>query len=549
MAFEIQRARGTLPSRAAAVRADIDVDVGGQIMAQAIAGLGESIAKLGVKFDAMEGKTQADLAERDARLSMVDLINDLRIEDDVSKWDTLIKGHEKTVTDLTPKNKRGARQYNTSITKLVPEWAEILSNLKAIKLEDNMEAASIQKVNNLLNSATIDNMELVIRKVKTELEVRDKLSPSISRTDTATAKARVEHDVQLSIAKKAALRVPQATLDSIVGDKLPGFDKLTPDDILRIRNMANSAMVQAEIGAKKKDDEISTGFLRLLANRMNPEQEQLTFDTILNSELSYDAKVEWFTKLRVFDGFSESKLKEAFQDQGPVLADIYNQVEANTITDKEIRDTVGKGLSPNTAESIIKNREIWQQHEYKETDQMFKRLFGWSPELGFTDDLAAAFYEKVLRDWRNQVEEKELKGEEIIELGRAIARPYFIEHIKKVMPLEEDIPRIIELALGEPEEVEKAEKIEEKEIEESEKPPVIKPKEKPKQAAARKARIRKLVVPLNLKYKTRLQPSLLDNVSDSFFEMWSGLPDDKKLKALRALENGYTEQEVLGALK
>lgn len=548
MAFEIQRARGTLPGRAAAVRADIDVDVGGQIMAQAIAGLGESIARLGVKFDAMEGKTQADLAERDARLSMVDLINDLRIEDDVSKWDTLIKGHEKTVTDLTPKNKRGARQYNTSITKLTPIWAEQLGRLKAAKLEDNMIAASVQKINTLLDSATIDNMELVIRKVKTELEVRDKLSPSISRTDTATAKARVKHDVQLSIAKKAALRVPQATLDSIVGDKLPGFDKLTPDDILRIRNMANSAMVQAEIGAKKKDDEISTGFLRLLANRMNPEQEQLTFDTILNSELSYDAKVEWFTKLRVFDGFSESKLKEAFTDQGPVLADIYNQVEANTITDKEIRDTVGKGLSPNTAESIIKNREIWQQHEYKETDQMFKRLFGWTL-YGFRDDKAAFLYEKVLRDWRNQVEEKKLKGEEIMELGRTIARPYFIQYLKDTMVSDEEIPPIIELALGEPEEVEKAEKIEEKEFEEPEKPPVIKPKEKPKQAAARKARIRKLVVPLNLKYKTRLQPSLLDNVSDSFFEMWSGLPDDKKLKALRALENGYTEQEVLGALK
>lgn len=64
----------------------------------------------------------------------------------------------------------------------------------------------------------------------------------------------------------------------------------------------------------------------------------------------------------------------------------------------------------------------------------------------------------------------------------------------------------------------------------------------------RKAKVRELVVPLNLKYKTHLQPGLLDNVSDSFFEMWSKLEDGRKLKALQALENGYTEQEILTAL-
>lgn len=69
-----------------------------------------------------------------------------------------------------------------------------------------------------------------------------------------------------------------------------------------------------------------------------------------------------------------------------------------------------------------------------------------------------------------------------------------------------------------------------------------------KERAARKARIRKLVVPLNLKYKTRLQPSLLDDTSDEFFDVWSKLDDDEKLKALRALENEYTEREILTAL-
>jgi len=186
---------------------------------------------------------------------------------------------------------------------------------------------------------------------------------------------------------------------------------------------------------------------------------------------------------------------------------------------------------------------------------MFKRLFGWSPELGFPNDFASAYYEKVLRDWKEQVKKQKLTGEDITDAGRAIARPYFVKHLKKVLiGQEKGIPQIVELALGEPEEVEKIEKEEEKkEVPPPETKPVAteKPKKyvKPKKSAARMARIRALVVPLNEKFKTRLKPSLLDNTSDKFFETWSALDDDRKLKALQALENGYSEEEVLSALE
>ncbi len=58
-------------------------------------------------------------------------------------------------------------------------------------------------------------------------------------------------------------------------------------------------------------------------------------------------------------------------------------------------------------------------------------------------------YEKVLREWKSEIKRQDAKGEEIIEIGRSIARPYFIEHLKKTMAGQEaDIPRMVELALG-----------------------------------------------------------------------------------------------------
>lgn len=239
----------------------------------------------------------------------------------------------------------------------------------------------------------------------------------------------------------------------IYGLPLEEITKMAGD----IKTMLNGEETLAKIEAKRRDDEISGTFMKLLMNKLDPAQEQLTFDEINNSDLSQSAKEEWFTKLRVFDSYSEQELEDAFRDQGAVLADIYERIEKNTITDREIRDTVGKGLSPTTAERMIEDREIWRQHWYKETEQLFKRILGWSPELGFADDMSSFLYEKALRDWREQVKEQKATGEEIIEIGRAVVRPYFIEHLVNVLkvPLEEDAARMVELALGEPEEIEK----------------------------------------------------------------------------------------------
>lgn len=234
---------------------------------------------------------------------------------------------------------------------------------------------------------------------------------------------------------------------------------LLPQDIMAletfIRTAESAYKTQIQLATEQKDDAIGETFLRLLINKLDPTKEQLTFTMISESDLSPPAKDKWLVKLRVFDSYSAGKLEEAFQDKGSILADILERVEENTITNDEIRDQVGKGLSPTTAQSIIDKREIWRQYWHKETEKLFKRLFGWTPELGYPNNLAEALYEKTLREWREQIKEKEPTGEEIIELGREIARPYFIEHLQKMLQgQEEDIPRIIELALGEVEEVE-----------------------------------------------------------------------------------------------
>ena len=218
-----------------------------------------------------------------------------------------------------------------------------------------------------------------------------------------------------------------------------------------LRSMIDSAEkaigTANKLAQDRRDDEIGDTFLKLLDNKLDPTKPQLTFEMISRStEMSFDAKSAWFTKLQVFDNYSEGELKEAFTDKGEVIADIYDKIDAGTLTD-ELDTMVGRGLSPTTAERIKK--EIREPYE-KDTDKLFKNIFGWSPELGFENDLSSFLYIKTERDWREEVKRQNATGEKIVEIGRSIARPYFIEHLQKTMMGQEaDISRMVELALGE----------------------------------------------------------------------------------------------------
>lgn len=211
---------------------------------------------------------------------------------------------------------------------------------------------------------------------------------------------------------------------------------------------------QAKVLQDQIDEDLGNDFRKLLINKLDPTKSQLTFEQIEQSEASPEAKDMWSDKLRVFDNYSEGELKEAFTDKGEVIAEIYDKIDAGTLTD-ELDTLVGNGLSPETAQKI--KEEIRLPYE-RDSEQMFKRFFGWKPDIGFPDNLSGAYYEKVLRDWKKEIKDRDATGEEIIEIGREIARPFFIDHVKRTMRYgEKQIEQIIELALGEPGEVEEPE--------------------------------------------------------------------------------------------
>lgn len=443
MALQLQEARGSLPARGTQVRAEgIDVRTGGREMAQAVAGLGWSIADLGEKYYNTQANTQLSRAERIA----VEEMNRLSLSFDGNlDPETYQKEYQKSLetiqksTGMILTNKMAAHSFGLFLNDRQPRWEKDVKKAQRARVTDNWTAELFERQASIEQSGIYGDFSKYVVKGVSE--------GMIDRSDGVRLIIKAKHDVEFSQAQRMALNKPETTLSNIKGDKLKGFDKLLPDDILRIRNIANSTITQTKIAQKQQDDEIGDGFLQLLINKLDPSKPQLTFDAIVSAEgLSFDAKSMWLTKLQVFDNYSEAELREAFTDKGHVLADIYYKIDNGTLTD-ELDTMVGKGLSPTTAQRLKK--EIREPYKAK-TEQLFKRIFGWSPELGFENDLSSFLYEKVLREWEAEIKKQDATGEQIKEIGRSIARPYFIEHLEKTMAGQEaDIPRMVELALGE----------------------------------------------------------------------------------------------------
>lgn len=141
--FNIQRARGTLPGRAAQVRANVDVRTGGRQVAGAVAGLGGAMADLGLKWDLMEASTQLNEAKMKAKQEHIRLmlaLPGIEPEGHTKAYEKSLK----TQQGFIPKNKRAAASYNQFINNFNPQWWLNVENATKAKLKDNKRAIGFE---------------------------------------------------------------------------------------------------------------------------------------------------------------------------------------------------------------------------------------------------------------------------------------------------------------------------------------------------------------------------------------------------------------------
>lgn len=442
--FPIEYAE-TLPTgRAAVVRADIDVRTGAEEEARALAHLGGALYGVGLKIHNANKAMELSTFRRKEEEFRLGALQALKASGfDVNNDEAVTALRDRTNADrdsLISKWGSVNNAYQIYRNDIDPQWdidfnGEIL-NIKGANVKDefNLNAENLLGKGKMFEYQTLLETALATEVItKAEYEFYTKSAPN----DSILQQMRIQignNNPQIVIELSEQMTDPTA-------------------DQMEFRDRLLNAAGRQNTAQDRVDEEWTGKFSERLRFLLEPDQgEPPTFEEIDQSPMSVEAKDKMRTKLRVFDNYSEGELKEAFTDKGEVLAEIYDEIDKGLITSAaQITERIGQGLHPVTAEGIIKDiREPYK----KDTEQMFRRIFGWSPELGFADDMAPFLYEKTLREWNAEIKKQDVVGDKIIEIGRAIVRPYFAEHIERTMPVEEDIPRIMELALGEPEEIE-----------------------------------------------------------------------------------------------
>lgn len=431
--FPITFTERTVSGRGPSVRGDVRVPLGGDV-GRAV---GQGALALGKWYSDTISQTQLSEFQRKANEEMGRLAISRQTNLDPETYQSDYKKSLEVINSFMPKHSGAARNAQLWLNAKEPGWSKNTFNAMEDRADDNWKAELFQKQALVGRTGQIGSFPVYLADGVKNGRI-DK-SAAVKEL-TKTNKMAITGQIGLLYGAGKYEEARTLTKESNLGI-------LEKESLLNtIDTEENRSNTQIKLVIKQKDDAIGDGFLNLLVNKLEPGKPQLTFDMITSSELSFDAKTKWFTKLRTFDNYSEQELKEAFTDKGEVLADIYDKIDDGIITDDQIRDQVGEGLSAPTAQRIIKERRMPFE---KDTEQLFKRIFGWSPELGFKDDFAGFLYEKALREWNAEVKEQKATGEEIIKIGRSVVRPYFLEHIKRSMPSEEDITRMMELALGE----------------------------------------------------------------------------------------------------
>lgn len=243
----------------------------------------------------------------------------------------------------------------------------------------------------------------------------------------------IKHNIDWYAGEAMANGSPKEFLDKINNKNF--LPNLNPSEKLRLSKQAEKGNIE-----QQESD-------RALINKtLFVDKNYDIFNLVSASSLDEKEKLSFYKLARTLDAAPP----EGYKDNPVLMAKILPLVAKGALTETEIRDYVGKGLSPETAESIIKGELFWRDYWFKESDDFLKRNLGWSSRDDmFMHPLGSVAYDAALRELRTIVLEERLKGREIMERAREIGLPYLTDYWKEIIGSSEaEILKMTEMVRG-----------------------------------------------------------------------------------------------------
>ncbi|KKL81212.1 hypothetical protein LCGC14_1997010, partial [marine sediment metagenome] len=172
---------------------------------------------------------------------------------------------------------------------------------------------------------------------------------------------------------------------------------------------------------------------------------ELSDDIIRGSKLQPFGSGSKDTFYKMLDAQLEALLmdkKTPFTESKPeVEAKLLDQIRDPSfkITEKDISDLVGKGLSIDDASRMIGMLDTFKDPWFKRIDMYLKSQLGWDGAFEkFVHPQGGIAYKLASDKLFDEIESEKLRGKDIYERGSEIAIPFVVDYWGKVLVLEPD---------------------------------------------------------------------------------------------------------------
>lgn len=148
------------------------------------------------------------------------------------------------------------------------------------------------------------------------------------------------------------------------------------------------------------------------------------------------------------DDWEKGMLKESNPE---VKAKVLERIRNNKITESEISELVGKGLSVDDTDRFINNMDFFKDSWFKRADMFFKSQLGWDGAYEkFMHPQGGLAYKLASDELFKAIDAEELKGKDIYDRATQISIPYIVDYWENVLTLgKPEIERLTKMLKGE----------------------------------------------------------------------------------------------------
>jgi hypothetical protein len=398
--FPIARTNRLPSGKGAGVAISLNyVDRSGEIIGNALIRLGGVAAEEADKWNRLHAETEFSQATREAGLRLNTLANDLEKESDPLRYEDMHKRTLGEIKGLRPKNGVAAKAFDIWVNSRIPAW----------------NAATASAIRGRQTNMALDDL-------------KQKQGDFLGKFEGTMTDVVLESgtDMALKVAQDSEVLAEAATKGITAEDLMAAVRRAgTMADQIRAELKAQETLAIAnEEGRREKAKrEINS----LLANIGDPSRPQPTFELIHGAGLDPEDELRYLNLVKDYT-------KERFEDRGDVLAVILEKQQQAKLSNDEVWEAVGNGLSPQTAARITDPDSFYSDWGFRQAEQFLKGSLSYSEIAGWENPEGQLSYTRAMKDLTDAIlrADPPVRGRGIMELAVRTATPYLTNYWSNV---------------------------------------------------------------------------------------------------------------------